>query len=71
MHSEKTTVLEQIRKKQGKTKADLARAAEMQQSVIGWIESGRFVPYDSQLEKIAAALEWDGDIHKLMMEAEE
>lgn len=69
MEQEKTTALELIRKKRGMTKADLARAAEMQQSVIGWIESRRFSPYDSQLIKIAAALDWSGDPRELLLEA--
>lgn len=36
--------------------ADLARHAFMQPGTIGWIRSGRFIPYPSQLEKIADAL---------------
>lgn len=28
----------------------------MQAGLIGWIEEGRFIPYDSQLEKIARVL---------------
>ena len=70
MLKEITTVLEQVRRERGMTKAELARRAEMQQSVIGWIETGRFKPYESQLEKLAAALDWDGEPHRLMEEVE-
>lgn len=38
------------------SKAELARRATMQPNMIGWIECGRFIPFDSQLEKLAAAL---------------
>lgn len=41
------------------SKAELARRASMQANMIGWIECGRFVPFDSQLEKIARALDVD------------
>ena len=38
------------------TKADLARETGMQAGTIGWIETGRFIPYKAQLENIAHAL---------------
>jgi predicted transcriptional regulator len=66
----KVTALEKVRMERGMTKADLARVAEIQQGVIGWIETGRFVPYDSQLEKLAAALEWKGDLRGLLQEVD-
>lgn len=59
---------EQIRESQNLTKADLARATGMQQGVIGWIEAGRFVPYDSQLQKLADALGWQGEPQELLEE---
>ena len=69
MHSK--TLMEKIRVERGMTKTDLSRAAKIQQNVIGWVESRRFTPYDSQLRKIAAALEWDGDPRELLKGADE
>lgn len=28
----------------------------MQANTVGWVEEGRFIPYDSQLKKLAEAL---------------
>ncbi|MCL2745897.1 MAG: helix-turn-helix domain-containing protein [Coriobacteriia bacterium] len=71
MMCEKVTVMEKVRRERGMTKTDVARKAKIQQGLLGWIESGRFTPYDSQLEKIAAALEWDGDPRELLKGADE
>lgn len=38
------------------SKAELGRRTGMQPGMIGWIEEGRFIPYDAQLEKLACAL---------------
>ena len=62
--------MEKARIECGMTKADLSREAKMQASVIGWIESERFIPYDSQLEKIAKALCWKGELSGLLERAE-
>jgi len=70
MMRRKVTVLEKMREERGMTKADVARKAEIQQGVLGWVESGRFTPYCSQLEKIAAALEWDGNPQELLKEVD-
>ena len=51
-------------------KSELARRAKMQGSIIGWIESGRFKPYDVQMKKIAKALDWKGDPADLFKETE-
>ena len=67
---EYTTMMEALRKEQRLTRSELARKAEMQPTVITWIETGRFIPYDTQLEKIAVVLGWKSDIHKLIEEAE-
>ena len=66
----KHLMLEQKRIKAGLTKSGLARKAEMQAGMIGWIESGRFTPYDAQLEKIANALDWQGDPSDLLKEVD-
>lgn len=66
----KNTKLERLRTELGLSKAALARAAEMQQGMISWIENGRFVPYESQLRKLANALDWKGDPADLMKETD-
>lgn len=48
------------------SRAELSRKANMQAGVVGWVETGRFIPYDSQLLKLAAALDWQGDPHELL-----
>lgn len=61
----------QIRREQlSLSKAELARRTGMQQGLIGWIESRRFIPYDSQLAKLAAALNWKDDPARLLEEVE-
>ena len=52
----KPVAMGQVRAARGMTRADLARAAKMQAGTITWIEDGRFIPYESQLEKLAKAL---------------
>ncbi len=49
-------VMEYLRKQRGWSKAELARHARMQGGVVAWIEEGRFLPYPSQLSKLAEAL---------------
>lgn len=39
--------------------SDLSRMTGIQAGVIGWIRTGRFIPYQSQLDKIAKALDVD------------
>lgn len=56
MQQLKPRALERVREEKGMTRAALARAANMQAGTITWIETGRFIPYKSQLEKLAAAL---------------
>lgn len=64
------TMLERARIEKGLTKAALARAAKMQQGTISWIESGRFIPYESQLSKLAEALDWQGKPEELIKEVQ-
>lgn len=49
-------VMEYLRKQRGWSRAELARRARMQGGVVAWIEEGRFLPYPSQLSKLAEAL---------------
>ena len=46
----------------------LARRAEMHVSSISQIESGRLIPYEKQVEKIAKALNWEEDPKELFAE---
>ena len=44
------------REARGWSKAELARVSHMNATTISQIETGRWVPYDGQLEKLARAL---------------
>jgi transcriptional regulator with XRE-family HTH domain len=44
------------REARGWSKAELARVSHMNATTISQIETGRWTPYDSQLAKIARAL---------------
>ncbi|ACV22434.1 Helix-turn-helix domain [Slackia heliotrinireducens] len=64
------TALSKYREARGMNRSDLARATGMQAGTIAWIETGRFVPYPSQLQKIADALDVD-DPESLLAEIHE
>lgn len=52
-------------------RAQVAREAKMQPGVLTWIEEGRFIPYDSQIEKIAGVYRrhgWKGTTDELLEE---
>lgn len=59
-------VLTREREARGWSKSELARRAQMSNSTVGAIESGRLTPYESQLRKLADALCWDGGWRSLM-----
>lgn len=63
-------ILERERKRAQMSRAALGRAAEMHPATVGQIESGYIgKPYDSQLEKLARALNWPADrAHELLEE---
>ena len=50
------------------SQSELARRSVMHVSTVSLIVRGRMVPYDSQLAKIAAAVEWPGDPAGLLEE---
>lgn len=52
----KPVAMKRMRNDLGMTRAELARKSRMQAGTIAWIEEGRFIPYESQLGKLAAAL---------------
>lgn len=47
------TKLEALRRAKGWSKAELARRAEIGESDIGKIESGRLQPYEGQVKRLA------------------
>lgn len=47
-----------LRKRDGLSQAALARRAELNNSTVNAIESGRLNPWPGQLAKLAAALAW-------------
>lgn len=53
-----TTKLQTLRESKGWNKSELGRHLCVQQGVIGRIETGRFIPYQLQLEKQAEALDY-------------
>lgn len=50
-----------LREKRGWSKSELSRRARMTPADVGRIESGRLQPYESQLRKLALALEISED----------
>ena len=56
------------RKSRGLSMSALARRAEMHVSSISQIESGRLIPYEKQVIKIANALNWEDDPKQLFVE---
>lgn len=68
MREPKKTALYYMRRNKGMSQRELARRAHMDASMVGWIESGRFIPYHSQLEKIAAALDYKGNPENIVRE---
>lgn len=58
----------QEREARGWSRSELARRAEMSNATVGQIEAGRFLPYEVQLEKLALALEFEGDPSALLEE---
>jgi len=54
-------LLTEMRLKQGLSKASLARKAKIDQGQLSKIESGRMVPYTSELSRLAVALKYPKD----------
>lgn len=62
-------LLERLMRRQGWSRAKLARRADVNQVTVGAIINGRMKPYPVQLEKMALALGWPVvDSHALMNE---
>lgn len=61
----KVLTLERLRR--GWTKAELARRAGLHPSQVGQIEAGRLLPYETQIRKLAIALDIpDADGQRLL-----
>jgi transcriptional regulator with XRE-family HTH domain len=61
--------LEFLRRSQGLTQQALAAKTRIPRGTISQIETGRLVPTDGQLRRVAVALKWDGAPCGLMDEA--
>lgn len=48
------------------SQAALARRCDLHNSTVSLVESGRLRPYQSQLEKLARGLDFDGDPERLL-----
>ncbi len=60
-----------FRQGRGWSRSELARRARMTPADVGKIESGRLVPYDSQLKKLARAFGLPAvNLHRLLDSAE-
>lgn len=62
------TLLESLRRKQEKSKSRLAGEANLNPATITYAEQRGFRLYPQQLEKLAAALGWEGDPELLLEE---
>lgn len=62
--------IKQLREAKGLSKQRLSYSAQVPPAVIGWIESGRFAPYEPQLRRCAAALGFEGDPRALLEEVD-
>lgn len=63
-------ILERVRHARGMTQQRLAKSSGVDSSYISKAENGLVRLYPSQLAKLAAALEWDGDPGELLEEAD-
>lgn len=62
--------LRQEREARNWSRSELARRAVLNAVTVSTIESGRLLPYDIQLEKLAKALGWQRAPEELLEEAE-
>jgi transcriptional regulator with XRE-family HTH domain len=56
-----TITLTRLREQAGHSRAELGRRARIHPAREGQIESGRVVPYDVELQRLAEALDFEGD----------
>ena len=60
----------QLRLARGRTKMKLGAEADVHPARVGQIESGRYVPYEPELRRIARALRYQGNPRELLEEVE-
>ena len=58
------------REARGLSKQQLSFASRVPATTIGQVESGRFRPYEPQLRRLAAALDFDGEPADLLRSVE-
>lgn len=63
-------IMKVMRKELGWSQSELARRAGLNQSTLNQIESGRLLPYPSQIQKLAQALNWKGNPEDLLQDAQ-
>ena len=63
-------IMKVMRQERGWSQSELARRAGLNQSTLNQIESRRLLPYPSQIQKLAQALDWKGDPQELLQEAQ-
>ena len=59
-----------VRQAKGRTQAWVAREAQVDQGRMSLIERGRYVPYPTELRRIAAVLDHEGDPDRLLDDLE-
>ena len=64
-------VITQEREARGWSRAELGRHARLHPSRVGQCENGRAVPYDIELERLAAALGWTGEPSDLLTDVDD
>ncbi len=62
--------LTQLRGQAGMSQAELARRAGLHHSTVSLVESGRLLPYPSQLAKLASGLGFSESPERLLDEVE-
>jgi transcriptional regulator with XRE-family HTH domain len=64
--------MELLRTQQGRSKAEVARAADLPTTFVTWAEQGRYTPYPVQTKRLASALYYtSGDPEDLLKEVPE
>lgn len=69
LFADRPTVMKSVRAAAGMSVAELSRRTGMNAGDVSRIERGRMLPYRSQAEKLADALEWRGELESLFAPA--
>ena len=60
-----------LRTRQERSRHEVGVKSRLPGSMVVWIETGRFVPYDVQLARLAETLGYRGDPQDLLREVED